>query len=515
MSGRFSTRPQNIGAQNTLSVIANLCFSFFLIGVFVFTVIAVTYEPKNGALVVHAGEDSVVRGVESAVLVELGSVESGECRVDDPIECTDPNVFHLLMRAAMERFRDVRFYRFGKAVRGSNGSFCDMAWRFRHKEADSAAFHTDYRSFEVVKYENCTFNVVGIGEYRSGLNARKGRVEDERSNIALPEVVGGMGSEGLPEVELEGLFSEGKYLIYSGGGERCKSMDAYMWSFMCMLGEAEYLNRTLVLDLSVCLSKMYTSSGQDEEGKDFRFYYDLERLKDASSVMDQGRFWSKWNERQQKDGLSLHVVEDIKVTPMELAVVKDALIMRKFGSVEPHSPWHRVCEGEAGPVIRRPWGKVYRSRQLLDVASAIATRMNWDFDAVHVERGEKAKNKEVWPNLDRDTSPEALLTSLQYKIEDRRDLYVATDEPGTSFFDPLKEKFSLHVLDDYKDLWDVNSNWYFETLRLNNGNPVEFDGFMRLAVDSEVLLRAKRHVETFNDLTEDCKDGINTCKSTS
>ena len=28
--------------------------------------------------------------------------------------------------------------------------------------------------------------------------------------------------------------------------------------------------------------------------------------------------------------------------------------------------------------------------------------------------------------------------------------------------------------------------------KLNNGNPVEFDGYMRISVDTEVLLRGKK-----------------------
>lgn len=83
------------------------------------------------------------------------------------------------------------------------------------------------------------------------------------------------------------------------------------------------------------------------------------------------------------------------------------------------------------------------------------------------------------------------------------------------FFDPLKDKFSTHFLDEYKDLWDENSEWYSETVKLNNGAPVEFDGYMRASVDTEVFLRGKRQIETFNDLTRDCKDGVNTCTSAS
>ncbi|KAF5771850.1 hypothetical protein HanRHA438_Chr13g0581031 [Helianthus annuus] len=109
---------------------------------------------------------------------------------------------------------------------------------------------------------------------------------------------------------------------------------------MCALGEApRYLNRTLVMDLSICLSSVYTKSGQDEKGKDFRFYFDFEHLKESASVLDQGQFWVDWNKWHQ-------------VTPMKMAGVKDTLILRKFGSVEPDNYWYGVCEGEAESVIQ-------------------------------------------------------------------------------------------------------------------------------------------------------------------
>lgn len=207
----------------------------------------------------------------------------------------------------------------------------------------------------------------------------------------------------------------------------------------------------------------------------------------------------------------LHLVEDFRVTPMKLAEVKDSLIMRRFGAVEPDNFWHRVCEGEADAVIQRPWHKLYKSRQLLDVASGIASRMRWDFDSVRVERGEKAKNKEVWPNLDHDTCPQAVMAALRGRgVEDGRSVYIATDEADRSFFDPLKERYSIQFVDEHRDLWDGNSDWYYETTRLNNGSAIEFDGYMRQMVD-EVFMMGKEKIETFNDLTKDCRDGLNTC----
>ncbi|KAM0070957.1 hypothetical protein Hdeb2414_s0001g00019351 [Helianthus debilis subsp. tardiflorus] len=106
------------------------------------------------------------------------------------------------------------------------------------------------------------------------------------------------------------------------------------------------------MDFSICLWSVYTKSGQDEEGKDFRFYFDFEHLKGSASVLDQGQFWVDWNKWHLKDGLSISLGEDFRVTPMKMAGLKDTLILRKFGSVEPDNYWYGVCEGEAEPVIQ-------------------------------------------------------------------------------------------------------------------------------------------------------------------
>ncbi|KAJ8899410.1 hypothetical protein K2173_018384 [Erythroxylum novogranatense] len=562
LSRAGSFRPENLG-QNALAVIGNLCFTLFVLGVLIFTIIAATYEPEDPLFhpstkittfltstsnatfisdntVVKTGEDFMAANQTAfATFINITDVDKSSDNSGDqsgstpemntencegPIDCKDPEVFHLMMRKAIEYFKDIHFYRFGKAVPGAEVSTCDMAWRFRPKEGKTAAFYKDYRRFVISRTENCTISVEHIGEYHSGVNARKRKKKNERAGfektatkqdagLSLLPVVGEAVNDSLPVVESEKSFSGGRYLIYSGGGDRCKSMNHYLWSFLCALGEAQFLNRTLIMDLTICLNSMYSSLNQDEEGKDFRFYFDFEHLNEAASVLDQAQFWDDWNKWQKKDGLSLHLVEDFRVTPMKLLEVKDTLIMRKFGSVEPDNYWYRVCEGETESVVQRPWHLIWKSRRLMDIVSAIASRLNWDYDAVHVERGQKARNKDLWPNLATDTSPDVLLTTLADKIEDGRNVYIATNEPDTSFFDPLKDKYTTHFLDEYKYLWDENSEWYSETTKLNKGTPVEFDGYMRISVDTEVFLRGKKQVETFNDLTNDCRDGINTCNT--
>ncbi|XP_010532954.1 PREDICTED: uncharacterized protein LOC104808835 [Tarenaya hassleriana] len=550
-------RPENLG-QNALSLIGNIGFSLFVVGVLVFTIIAATYEPEdplfhpsnkittfltstsNATLkaddtVVKTGEDFMAANQTAfAAFINITDVENTDngsdtnqldCEVNNSssIDCKDPEIFHLMMKATIEKFKDIHFYKFGKPISGEGDITCDMAWRYRPKDGKTAAFYKDYRRFVVEKSENCTFSVASIGDYHSGVNARKRKKNQKpgfekngkkSDDFSLP-VVGEQVNDSLPVIESENAFKRGKYLIYVGGGDRCKSMNHYLWSFLCALGEAQYLNRTLVMDLTLCLSSIYTSSGQNEEGKDFRFYFDFEHLKEAASVLDQVQFWSDWEKWHKKNGLGLHLVEDFRLTPMKLSNVKETLIMRKFGSVEPDNYWYRVCEGETESAVQRPWHLVWKSRRLMELVSAIASKLNWDYDAVHIERGDKVINKDLWPNLDKDTSPSALLSSLQDKIEEGRNVYIATNEQDISIFDPLKDKYATHFLDEYKNLWDEGSEWYSDTMKLNGGNPVEFDGYMRASVDTEVFLRGKRQIETFNDLTNDCKDGAGTCNAAS
>eukprot|EP01018_Ginkgo_biloba_P009179 Gb_07372 [translate_table: standard] len=553
-SGNGVFKTEAIG-QHIITLIANLCFALFVVGVLIFTVLAATYQPEDPWLqpsktittfltassnatfrsddsVLRTGEDftqispaaSMVQSTASINISEIPLVsEAAElvCDQNDPsIDCSKNEVLAAIMRFAIENFDGINFFRFGKPVRGSNESTCDVSWRFQPKNGKATVFYKDYRSFSLKRSDlyPCNYTVMGVGEWHSGKNARrrkqKAGFEPERVK-RLPEVptVGEAVNDSLPVVKSEDTFKMGKYLLYSRGGDHCKGMSQYLWSLLCALGEAQYLNRTFVMDLDICLSGSNNPGHQDEEGKDFRFYFDFEHLKESSSVMEQSQFWQDWKKWRRRDGLSLNIVDDIKTTPMQLREDHSTLIWRRFGTVEPDNYWYRVCEGETENAIQRPWHLIWKSKRLMEIVSAISTRMNWDFDAVHVVRGEKAKNTDLWPNLAQDTSPDTLLAKLRQRIDEGRDVYIATNEMENGFFDRLKETYKLHFLDEFSDLWSEKSEWYTETSALNNGKPVEFDGYMRVEVDTEVFFRGKKQIETFGDLTKDCKDGVGTCSS--
>ncbi|KAE8708089.1 OBERON-like protein [Hibiscus syriacus] len=414
-------RAENLG-HNALHAIANLCFTIFVIGVLVFTIIAAASEPwdplfhpstkitiflTSTSSATFQSDSTVVRTGEDFTAANQTAF-STFINVTDVVETKDASADEISLS-------DVRYpllsvwettpgpNRFGKPTPGPRRILVTWHGSLGLREK-TTAFYKDYRRFVVKRLKNCKLSVVSIGDYHSGVNARKKHKNQkpgfekspsgqEQGGVSFP-VVGETVNDSLPVVESENAFSSGKYLIYVGGGDRCKNMDHYLWSFLCALGEAQYLNRTLVMDLTICLSSVYTLSNQDEEGKDFRFYFDFEHLKETASVLDQRQFWEDWNKWQRQDGLSLYLVEDFKVTPMRLSEVRDSLIVRRFGPVEPDNYWYRVCEGDTESVVRRPW---------------------------HLRR--ESDEQGMWPNLAQDTSPDALISTLQDKIEDGRSVY--------------------------------------------------------------------------------------------
>ncbi|KAJ9183142.1 hypothetical protein P3X46_007046 [Hevea brasiliensis] len=544
--------------QNLIKLISNLCFSVFVFLVLIFTVIAITYQPpdpwlesapaltkfftqsenatfKNDNSILKTGEDLqsvsapavppalVIEPITEQVIEKSEKVanmtlQSSGCEDLQVVNCSDPRVLITVEKFNLKWFKSIVFLEYQTPVNGSKPNECDVAWRFRNKKEKSWRKYRDFRRFEFGTGKNCN-KIVHAGGWHSGINAQRqrNRVNATKSGGNILKITSTFRDEEIndtiPSLGSEMNFRKGRYLYYSRGGDYCKGMNHYMWSFLCGLGEAMYLNRTFVMDLSICLAGSYNPSGKDEEGKDFRYYFDFEHLKELASIVEESEFlrdWKKWV-RAHKKKVPVRKVVTHKVTPIQLSKDRSTIIWRQFDAPEPENYWYRVCEGQAAKHIQRPWHVLWKSKRLMNIVSEISGQMDWDFDAVHVVRGEKAQNKELWPHLDADTSPDALVVKLQGMIQPRRNLYIATNEPFYNYFDKLRSHFKVHLLDDYKALWGNTSDWYNETMLLNNGWPVEFDGYMRVAVDTEVLYRAKMRVETFYNLTSDCKDGINTC----
>ncbi|KAI3823179.1 hypothetical protein L1987_04611 [Smallanthus sonchifolius] len=343
------------------------------------------------------------------------SMASGGCDDTGLVNCSARGVLMAIKKFNAKHFKSVVFLEYQTPVNGSSPNECDVSWKFRNRKEKSWRKYRDFRRFRLGYGENCTYKVVTAKGWHSGINAKRpkgqtqsqlnGKRKGEKSKTAIP-VHDDEINDTIPVMGLGSAFRNGKYLYYSRGGDYCKNMNHYIWSLLCALGEARYLNRTFVMDLSVCLASKYTSSNQDEEDKDFRFYFDFEHLKETASIVEEQEFVKDWKQfdKNHKKKIAVRKVKTYKVTPMQLKNDTSTIIWRRFDKPEPENYWYRVCENQAANYIKRPWQSLWKSKRLMNIVSEISGQMDWDFDAVHVIRGEKAQNKAMWPHLNEDTS---------------------------------------------------------------------------------------------------------------
>lgn len=521
-------RTERLG-QRAVQVIEDVCFGFFVVSVLIFTVIAIVYKPPDpwlqeqksynvlfnsvGNSTFHPDDSVLITGDDlnstrapvslppaiNVTGIDESSVQGG-CNSSAPWTCSDIGVKFAVEKMNARHFPELVFYSYRIVPGGSKGQ-CDVAWKYRPMNITTPRMYTDYRRFSLVRYDDCSFEVKKIGKWHSGVKARPKRVR------------GGAGHNGFGSTDSDTAFREGKYLYYTRGADYCKGMGQYMWSLLCALGEARYLNRTFVMDLDVCLSSEYSSVHKDEPGKDFRYYFDLEHLVNEASVIEKSSFEEqllKWNTLSERHVLNHQIEPAVLKNDTHSVLYRDFTSTRGKETDESDNSWHRVCEGQVERYIQRPWDFLWKSKLLMNIVNAICNKLEWDFDVAHIIRGYKAEDKKLWPNLDRDTSPESLIAKLKTMIGFRRKLYIATNEPYLHYFDRLRELFEIHMLSDYSHLWAENSEWYNETMRIT-GRPIDFDGYMKMIVDTEMLYRGKKRVETFNELTKDCKNGVGRC----
>ncbi|CAI5993186.1 unnamed protein product [Closterium sp. NIES-65] len=269
------------------------------------------------------------------------------------------------------------------------------------------------------------------------------------------------------------------------------------------LSEAAFLNRTLVLDTMVCLNGAHTNEGYGLV-RPLYAYFDLHELKSHLPFTPLQGF------RTVAPSAHLSTLIAPKLEPaaaLAEGVRRDVqLIIRNLTSSTDFG--FASCDAPEGASLPRNWTLLPMRKELQWVISNITLQMNnSNYDVVHVRRGDKVLDSKRWPNLDKDTRPDSLLKRLLELVQPGRFLYISTDERSPGFFDPLKEKFNVRMLGDFKDLWAPGSAWY-QVYSDMLGKDVTFDSYMEAMVDYEVTRLAQKAIETFNDLTSDPRDGM-------
>uniref|UniRef100_A0A0D3FI68 DUF7074 domain-containing protein n=1 Tax=Oryza barthii TaxID=65489 RepID=A0A0D3FI68_9ORYZ len=128
---------------------------------------------------------------------------------------------------------------------------CDLAWRFRPAEDTNGrtTYYKDNRRFTLTCDVNtCNLVVGNVGEYhsstgakcsgrRKGKKGKKGKREapvtdfvPAKTQMRLDENAANADTTAASEPGAS--CRRGKYLIYMGGGERCKSVNHYVWGVL-------------------------------------------------------------------------------------------------------------------------------------------------------------------------------------------------------------------------------------------------------------------------------------------
>jgi len=161
---------------------------------------------------------------DAAAAVSVASAAAAGNRTWDPRVLAAVKAFNA--RAFFRK--SIVFLSYEAPVPGPKPGQCDVAWRFRNRREKSWRRYRDYRRFSITSGDGCALDIVSVSKFRSGTNA----VRRPYPNL-------------------------------------------FIWSFLCGLGEAKFLNRTFVMDLNICLSGAHTVDGKDVDGKDFRNHFDF------------------------------------------------------------------------------------------------------------------------------------------------------------------------------------------------------------------------------------------------
>ncbi|GJP43013.1 hypothetical protein CLOM_g2521 [Closterium sp. NIES-68] len=320
----------------------------------------------------------------------------------------------------------------------------------------------------------------------------------------------------LPVSRQEYFDPNGRYLFVTGHRDFCAGIRHFHRSLSCRIAEAAVLNRTLVLDMGLCIN------GLHNEGKyqvnPIHVYYDLKSLSAVRFTPLQGFLEeaakgggaSGGGEEEGSLRFPVRVVQGRVRTRRLVGDDDTALIIRAvnygFSACE-FSPFHSKPRHEKDYPIGSNHSAILHRPELLALAGEISQAINGgDYDAVHVRRGDKL-NPKLWPHLDRDTRPPALLKKLPQFVAPGRTLYIATNEQTPGFFNPLRTLYKLYRLEDFLGLWQPGTTWFDTYAEIMGVSEPVFDPYMEVVVDYRVLNSARTVVRTFPNLTSDPEDG--------
>lgn len=123
------------------------------------------------------------------------------------------------------------------------------------------------------------------------------------------------------------------------------------------------------------------------------------------------------------------------------------------------------------------------SRVVLDYADHV-TRQLGEYHSMHVRRGDKLAERERYPNLERDTRPEAIYETVSRAVPKGSRLYILTDERNPHYFDVLRRDYQVFQYFDFPKLRSL----------VEGANP---DNFLLYEIEQLVFANGKTRIHTF------------------
>jgi hypothetical protein len=129
--------------------------------------------------------------------------------------------------------------------------------------------------------------------------------------------------------------------------------------------------------------------------------------------------------------------------------------------------------------------ELYPSRVVLDYADQVIKQLG-QYHSMHVRRGDKLDERDRYPNLDRDTRPEAIYDTVSRILPRGSRIYILTNERTPNYFDVLGKDYQIFQYFDFPGLRDL----------VEGAHP---DNFLLYEIEQVVFARAKTRIYTFAD----------------
>ena len=214
----------------------------------------------------------------------------------------------------------------------------------------------------------------------------------------------------------------------------------------------------------------------------FEKYFSFAKIAEKTELMADERF-------QNFSVRSTQQVDHDRLTET-LAALPEQLVIRRF----PDWNWFEVELCLPQPFGRRDgtslrwentqtWPLLEPSIRVRQIASEVMEKLQ-TYCALHVRRGDKSQNPNLWPEIQNATTPNVILNRIKSWIPPGENLYILSDERDPDYFGPLRAHYRVFQYFDFPQLFDLEE---------------EEDNFMLFCVENELLRHARIGVGTYKN----------------